>query len=129
MPLDGEDVRLTGTIVRLAIRVHTRLGPGLLESAYEACLAHELRRAGLVVETQSPMPVTYEGVHVECGYRLDLLVDRRVVVENKTVERILQVHEAQLLSYLRLGDFRAGLLINWRALRLRNGIRRFVNGA
>ena len=129
MALDGDDVALTGQIVRLAIRVHTRLGPGLLESAYEACLAYELRLTGLGVETQLPMPFTYEGHRVECGYRLDMLVDRRVVVENKTVERILKVHEAQLLSYLRLGDFRTGLLMNWRALHLRNGIRRFVNGA
>lgn len=129
MALYGDDVVRTGHIVRLAIRVHTRLGPGLLEGAYESCLSHELRRAGFTVETQVPMPLVYDGVQLDCGHRLDMLVDNGVVVENETVERILKLHEAQLLSYLRLGEFRTGLLIDWRSLRLRDGIRRFVNGA
>lgn len=129
MPLDGDALHVSGTIIRLAMRVHSALGPGLLESAYEACLATELRAAGLRVRTQVILPVTYQGVRVDSGYRLDMLVDERVVVEHKAVDRILPVHEAQVITYLKLGDFKSGLLLNWRVARLTNGIRRFVNGA
>src|SRR5215472_11731188 len=104
---------VTAQIVVAAIRVHTRLGPGLFESAYETCLAHELRKRGLRVETQFPLPVSYDGVSVDLGYRVDLLIEDDVLVELKAIEAVLPVHRAQLLSYLRLGNKRLGLLINF----------------
>jgi GxxExxY protein len=119
---------ISGQIVDAAMRVHTVLGPGLLEGAYEVCLAHELRKRGLRVETQVPLPVSYDGVRVDLGYRLDLLVENEVVVELKAIETVLPVHKAQLLSYLRLGGKRLGLLINFHVGRLRDGITRLVNG-
>ena len=109
------------------MRVHTVLGPGLLEGAYEVCFAHELRKRGLRVETQFPLPVTYDGVRVDLGYRLDLLVENEVVVELKAIETVLPVHKAQLLSYLRLGGKRLGLLINFHVDRLKDGITRLLN--
>jgi GxxExxY protein len=117
----------TGAVVDSAIRVHTVLGPGLLEATYEACLAHELRRRGFDVRTQVPLPVFYEGLELELGYRLDLLVDESVVVELKAVHRLLPIHRAQLLSYLKLNDYRVGLLINFHSVALTNGIIRLVN--
>lgn len=117
----------TAQVVDAAMKVHTTLGPGLLESAYEACLAHELRKRGLTVETQRVMPVTYDGVDIELAYRIDLLVDGVVIVELKTVSKLLRVHQAQLLSYLKLSHYRVGLLINFRQLRLKNGIKRLVH--
>jgi GxxExxY protein len=110
------------------MRVHTALGPGLLEGAYEACLAQELRWRGIAVRTQVTLPVTYRGVAIDNGYRIDLLVDDMVVLELKSVATLLPVHEAQLLSYLKLGGHRAGLLINFHVPRLKDGIRRMVNG-
>jgi GxxExxY protein len=121
------DAACTGQIVDAAMAVHSALGPGLLESAYEACLAFELRERGLLVETQVPLPVRYRGVRVETGYRLDLLVNRSVVVEVKSVRRLAPLHQAQLLSYLRLSGHRTGLLINFHEERLKNGIRRMLN--
>jgi GxxExxY protein len=118
---------VTGAVVDAAFKVHSVLGPGLLESAYQACLAYELRKRGLEVTTQFELPVVYDEVKVDLGYRVDLLVERSVVVELKTVSKLLPVHEAQLLSYLKLGDFRAGLLINFHAARLKDGIKRMVN--
>lgn len=114
-------------IIDAAMRVHTALGPGLLESAYSACLAYELRRRGLRVETQVSLPVVYESVSIDLGYRVDLLVEGTVVVELKTVNNIKPIHEAQLLSYLRLSDRRLGLLINFHSVRLKDGITRMVN--
>lgn len=119
---------ISGQIVDAAMRVHTVLGPGLLEGAYEVCFAHELRQRGLRVETQFPLPVSYDGVRVDLGYRLDLLVENEVVVELKAIETVLPVHKAQLLSYLRLGGKRLGLLINFHVDRLKDGITRLVNG-
>ncbi len=104
---------ITGAVVDSAMRVHTELGPGVLESAYEACLAHELRKRGHKVERQKERPVIYDGVRIECGYRIDLLVDESVVVELKAVENVLPVHHAQILSYLRLSEDELGLLINF----------------
>lgn len=104
------------------------LGPGLLESAYQACLAHELRTRGLEVATQVALPVVYDGHKLEVGYRIDLVVENRVVVEVKSVEAIHPIHEAQLLSYMRLGGINVGLLINFNVLHLREGIRRMVEG-
>ena len=111
-----------------AVKVHRTLGPGLLESAYEACLAHELGRAGLSVERQVPMPVTYQGLQLEFGYRLDLLVQGAVVVEVKAIERLGDVHRAQLISYLKLGGYKLGYLLNFNVAVLKDGIVRMVNG-
>ena len=117
----------SGVVVDSAIKVHTALGPGLLESAYLACLAHELRQRGMKVRTQVDLPVVYDGKRIDVGYRIDMLVDDCVVVELKTVKKLLRVHEAQLLSYLRLGGYRVGLLINFHVDRLKDGIRRMAN--
>jgi GxxExxY protein len=114
-------------IVDSAIRVHTRLGPGLLESAYEACVEYELGKRSLRVQKQVPMPIHYDGLRLDIGYRLDLLVEDAVVVELKSVQQLLPIHTAQLLSYLRAGDFRVGLLVNFHAIHLRDGIKRIVN--
>ena len=119
--------QVSGSIIGAAMKVHSALGPGLLESAYEACLVYELRKRGLKVESQLPLPVLYEGVKVEAGYKIDLLVEDAVIVELKTVERVLPVHQAQLLSYLKLSGKRAGLLINFNVPHLRDGIKRIVN--
>ena len=120
--------KVTAAIVDSAMRVHSLLGPGLLESAYDACLAHELRKRGFRVETQVGLPVVYDGEKLELGYRIDLLVENLVVVEVKCVEAIHPVHEAQLLSYLRLSGKNVGLLINFHVARLKDGIKRMVDG-
>jgi GxxExxY protein len=120
--------QITKTIIGAAMKVHRTLGPGLLESAYEACLAYELEKAGRLVETQKAVPLIYEMVKLECGYRMDLLVERLVVVEVKSVEAIAPVHEAQTLSYLRLSGCKVALLINFNVVLLKDGIRRFING-
>ena len=117
----------SGQVVDAAMRVHSALGPGLLEGAYEACLAYELRQRGLRVLAQLPLPVVYEGVRIELGYRVDLLVDDAVVVELKAVAKLLPIHEAQLLSYLKLSEYRVGLLNNFHVLHLKDGIKRMVN--
>src|SRR5215470_9542973 len=118
---------ITEQIISSAMGVHRAIGPGLLESAYEACLAFELRDRGLRVEQQKPLPVVYRGVRLDCGYRWDLVVDDSVVVEIKGVERLTTIHDAQLLSYLRLLDCRVGLILNFHCTMLKNGIRRIVN--
>jgi GxxExxY protein len=118
---------LTEQIIGAAMAVHRAIGPGLLESAYEACLAFELRDRGLQVEQQKPLPVIYRGVRLDCGYRLDLVVEDSVVVEVKAVEKLTTVHDAQLLSYLRLLDCRVGLMLNFHCTMLKNGVRRIVN--
>ncbi len=116
---------LTGNIIGAAIDVHRALGPGLLESAYEACLVYELRLRGLKVEAQKPLPIFYKDVMLDCGYRLDLVVEDQVIIEIKSVSAIAPIHEAQLLSYLRLyGTCARGLLINFNVKRLVEGIRR-----
>jgi len=118
---------VSGAIVNAAMKVHSSLGPGLLESAYEACLLHELRQLGLNVATQVSLPVAYDGVKIDVGYRVDLLVEEAVIVELKAVETLLPIHHAQLLSYLKLSGKRVGLLINFNVLHLKNGIKRLVN--
>ncbi len=118
---------ITEQIIGAAIEVHRALGPGLLESAYEACLVYELVRRGLRVEQQKPLPVFYKEVHLDVGYRLDILVEGSVIIELKAVEKLLPIHEAQLLSYLKLSGCRVGLLINFNAPVLKQGIRRMVN--
>ena len=109
------------------MRVHRALGPGLLETVYEACLAHELVKSGLGVKRQLNMPVVYDGVVLEAGYRLDMLVEDCVVVEVKAVEKLADIHRAQLLSYLRLGGYRLGYLLNFNSPLLKDGIRRLAN--
>jgi GxxExxY protein len=115
-------------IVDAAMQVHTRLGPGLLESAYEACLRYELQKRGLHVAVQVGLPVVYEGVKVDVGYRIDLLVENEVVVELKVVDAVYPIHKAQLLSYLRLSGKKLGLIVNFHVLHLKDGIIRMVNG-
>jgi len=119
--------RVTETVIGSAIEVHRALGPGLLESAYEACLAYELGRRGLKVERQKPVPLTYGSVRLDCGYRADLVVEDRVMVELKSVDRLEPIHEAQLLSYLKISGLGVGLLINFNVKMLKAGIRRIVN--
>ena len=116
----------SGAVVDAAMKVHSALGPGLLESAYQACLTHELQLRGLQVMTQIALPVTYRGIRLEVGYRIDLLVDNAVVVEVKAIAKVLPVHHAQLLSYLRLSGHRLGLLINFHEIHLKHGIKRMV---
>ena len=117
---------MTERVIGLAIEVHRHLGPGLLESAYEECLDWELRDAGLVVRRQVPLSVIYKQVHLELGYRLDLEVEHQVVVELKTVEKLLPIHEAQILTYLRLNGLKTGLLLNFNNVVLKDGIKRMV---
>ena len=119
--------KVTKEVIAAAIEVHRNLGPGLLESAYEACLAFELRDRGLVFEQQKPLPIIYRDVVVEVGYRLDLLVENSVVVELKSVERLEPIHQAQLLSYLKLSGYELGLLINFNVRMLKQGIKRLIN--
>lgn len=121
-----ENDALTQKIIGAAIEVHRMLGPGLLESAYEECLCHELHLANLIFVRQQPLPVVYKGAHLDCGYRLDLVVEGRVVIELKTVDKVAPVHEAQLLTYLRLSGIRTGLLLNFYVATLREGIKRMV---
>ena len=118
--------KLTEAIIGAAIEVHRALGPGLLESAYSECLCRELSVRGVPFEREKPLPLEYKGIRLECGYRLDLLVAGAVVVEVKAVEALAPVHEAQLLTYLRLGGWRVGLLINFNVEVLKQGIRRKV---
>jgi len=125
--LNNTENELATTTIGKAIEVHRALGPGLLESAYQECLCFELRESGLFVEREKPMPIVYKGVHLEHGYRLDLLVENKLVIELKTVDIILDVHEAQLLTYLKLGGYKLGLLINFRVPLLREGITRLAN--
>jgi GxxExxY protein len=117
---------LTHRIIGLAMRVHTRLGPGLLESAYERCLCHEFDQNALAYARQVDLPLDYGGVILDCGYRADIIVDNAVILELKSVEHILPLHEAQLLTYLRLSRCRIGLLLNFNTRSLRDGIRRRV---
>lgn len=118
---------ITRSIIGAAIDVHRELGPGLLESAYEACLVHELLRRGHSVVRQKPLPVEYKDVKLDCGYRMDLLVDDAVVVELKSVEQVEKIHRMQLLSYLRLAGLQVGLLINFNVEALVDGVARVVN--
>lgn len=117
---------LTSKIIGCAINVHKELGPGLLESAYEECLAYELKEAGLEVERQKPVPIVYKEIKLDCGYRIDLLVENKIILELKTVEIFNPVHEAQILTYLKFANKKLGLLINFHVLRLKDGIKRYI---
>jgi GxxExxY protein len=117
---------LTEKIIGFAIEVHRQLGPGLLESAYEECLCYELRQSGLRFRRQVPLPVVYKAIRLDCGYRIDVMVEEQVILELKIVERLIPVHEAQLLTYLKLSGMRIGLLLNFNSPVLKDGIRRMV---
>jgi GxxExxY protein len=118
---------LTKTIIGIAIKVHSQFGPGLLESAYKECLFYEIQKHEIFVEKEKSMPLIYEQVKLEIGYRLDLLVDNKLVIEVKAVEGLNDVHVAQTLTYLKLGNYKLGLLINFNVSLLKNGIRRIIN--
>ena len=120
------DSELTEVIIGAAIDVHKVLGPGLLESAYEECFCHELDLRGVISERQKPLSLVYKGLKLDCGYRMDVVVDNRVVVELKSIERILPIHEAQLLTYLKLSGIRTGLMFNFNVHVLKEGLRRMV---
>ncbi len=125
---EGERLNnITEKIISAAINVHRALGPGLLESAYEACMVYDLAQDGVSVEQQKALPVIYRGVKLECGYRMDLVVEKDVVVEIKSIEKLLPIHKAQLMSYLKLSGSKVGLLINFNVELLKTGIQRVVN--
>ena len=119
---------ISHAIIKCALKVHSALGPGLLESTYEACLAHELRSAGFSVETELALPVVYDSVKLDIGYRIDMMVNDLVIVELKSVEEISRVHIAQVISYLKLSKKKLGLIINFNVLHLKDGIKRLVEG-
>ena len=122
-----EENCLSKVIIGKAIEVHRQLGPGLLESAYQECLFYELISSGLSIQKEKPVPIIYKEVQLDHGYRIDLLVENKVVVEIKTVESLTDVHSAQVLTYLKLGKFKLGLLINFDVILLKSGIKRFIN--
>ena len=123
-----DENRIGELILGCAVKIHKSLGPGLLESAYEACLAHEFDNSGLSYKRQVTLPVFYDGQRIDAGYRLDLLVADRVVIEVKAIEALAEIHKAQLLSYLKLGGYRLGYLLNFNVPRMKDGICRLVNG-
>ena len=125
---EGSSRHRTHDIVGAAIEVHRRLGPGLLESTYEMCLGRELSLRGISFQEQVPLPVDYRGLQLDCGYRLDIVVERSVIIEVKAVARVLPVHRAQVLTYLKLTNLRLGLLINFNVEVLRSGLYRIING-
>lgn len=118
---------LSNIILGCAIEVHKQLGPGLLETAYQECLAFELNKVGLHVQKEKPMPIIYKEVKLDHGYRIDLLVNNKVVIEVKTVEAFTDVHTAQVLTYLKLGNYKLGILLNFHVTTLKNGIKRIIN--
>jgi len=121
------DNDLSGVVIGSAIRVHSALGPGLLESAYQAALTYELRSQGWEVQSQVILPVKYDGKQIDNGYRIDLLIEKRLIIEIKSVDQIAPIHQAQILTYLRLSGLKLALLINFNSLLLKDGIRRFIN--
>jgi GxxExxY protein len=118
--------KLSNRVIGCALEVHRYLGPGLLESTYEQCLAHELKMAGIPFKLQCPLPVEYKGIKLDCGYRIDLLIDDSIIVELKSVEKILPIHKAQLLTYMKLSGISIGLLMNFNVEYIKNGIKRIV---
>jgi GxxExxY protein len=118
---------LSNKVIGLAIEVHKALGPGLLESAYQECLLYKINQSGLYAEKEKPMPLVFEGVKLDCGYRIDILVERKLVIEIKSVEALNDIHLAQTLTYMKLGNYKLGLLINFNVNVLRNGVKRVVN--
>jgi len=121
--------KFTRGIIKNAMQVHTALGPGLLESAYKECLCYNLQKTGFSIEKEKPMPIIFEDVKLECGYRIDILVNNKLVLELKSVDELNNVHLAQALTYLKLGNFDLGLLINFNVAHLRDGIKRVINSS
>lgn len=119
---------LSNKVIGLAIEIHSALGPGLLESAYKECLYYKIGLSGLGVEKEKPMPLVYKNVKLDCGYRIDLLVESKLVIEIKSVDGLNDIHLAQTLTYLKLGNYKLGLLMNFNVVRLKDGIKRVVNG-
>ncbi|TAL51724.1 MAG: GxxExxY protein [Chitinophagaceae bacterium] len=119
---------ISNKVIGLAIEVHSALGPGLLESAYKECLCYMVNKSGLFVEKEKPMPLVYENVKLDCGYRIDLLIENKLVIEIKSVEALNDIHLAQTLTYMKLGNYKLGLLMNFNVLKLKDGIKRVVNG-
>lgn len=135
VPLRGQNLnnmskenKITEAIIGCAFKVHSVLGPGLLESAYKECLEYEMRKNGLFVQKEKPLPLIYEEVQLECGYRADFLVEKQIILEIKSVDALNDIHLAQVLTYLKLNQSRIGLLMNFNVLRLKSGIKRVVNG-
>ncbi len=121
------DNEIANKVIGIAIEVHKALGPGLLESAYKECLFYKIKESGLWVEKEKPMPLIFEEVKLDCGYRIDLLVENKVVIELKSVDALNDVHLAQILTYLKLGNYKLGLLINFNVVLLKDGVKRVVN--
>ena len=118
--------KLSSLVIGCAIEVHKILGPGLLESAYEQCLAYELKRSNISFKLQYPLPIEYKDIKLDCGYRIDLLIDNKIIVELKSVDKILPIHQAQLLTYMKLSGIRIGLLMNFNVIYMKTGIKRMV---
>ena len=123
--MNQEDVATI--IIDAALKVHRSLGPGLFESAYQLCLAYELRQRGLQVECEVALPIIYEGIKIEAGYRIDMVIENQIIIENKTVEQLLPIHEAQIMTYMKLSKTQIGFLINWNVRLIKNGIKRIVS--
>jgi GxxExxY protein len=119
---------IANRVIGLAIEIHRALGPGLLEKTYEECLYFKIVKSGLFAEQQKPMPLVFEGVHLECGYRIDILVERKLVIEVKSVETLHSIFYSQTLTYMKLGGYKLGLVINFNVELLRNGIKRVIHG-
>ena len=117
---------LSNKVIGCALEVHKALGPGLMESVYEKCLSYELAKAGLKYETQKAMPVNYKGIKIDCGFRIDILVEGRLIVELKSVDKVLPIHQTQILTYMKLAGVSTGLLLNFNFTKLKDGIQRFV---
>ena len=124
----GHFNELSGRVIGMAIEVHKALGPGLLESCYKECLYHKIVKSGLRVEKENPLPLIFEEVKLECGYRIDLLVENKILIEIKSVEALNDIQLAQTLTYIKLGKFKLGLLINFNVIKLTNGVKRILNG-
>ena len=123
-----EENEIANKVIGLGIEIHKELGPGLLESAYKECMYYKIGKSGLFVEKEKPMPLVYEGVKLDCGYRIDLLVEKRLVIEIKSLEALNDIHLTQTLTYLKLGNYKLGLLINFNVILLKDGIKRVING-
>jgi len=119
--------KTTEKIIKCAIDVHTALGPGLLENAYKECLFHKLCKSGLYVEKEKPLPLVFEGINLDCGYRIDLLVENNIVIELKSVKKIEDIHLSQILTYMKLGKYKVGLIMNFNVTSLKDGIKRVIN--
>jgi GxxExxY protein len=123
--MEIEDI--ASKIVAVAMKVHTVLGPGLLESAYQKCMEYELKKDDLKVECEVLLPIKYEKINIDVGYRIDMIVDDSIIIENKTVEKLMPIHEAQLLTYLKMRNCKLGFLLNWNVPRMKDGVKRMVN--